>query len=206
MLIAASGTAYGAWPDNPLPLTEEDPLRGKPGFPYVQDKVVQEALADRFAAAHPETRVLRTRATLVLGPHVDNFVSRYFRRPVIFVVRGYNPPAPIVHEEDVAAATWALLRDAPAGAYNLDAPNPITVGEAVTTVGRPVLALPAAVMYPLVRLGWRLRLKVLTEAPPPMLDYLRYPWACDGSRVTEVTDFRYRFDARATLADFVRHL
>ena len=206
MLIAASGTGYGAWPDNPVPLTEEDPLRGRPGFPYVEDKVAQERMADAFAAAHPETRVLRTRATLVLGPHVDNFVSRYFRRPVAFVVRGYNPPAPVVHEEDVAAATWKLLREAPAGAYNLDAPDPIRLKEALAITGRPVLALPAAIMYPLVRVGWRLRLKALTEAPPAMLDYLRYPWSCDGSRVTRVTDFRYRYDARATVVDFARHL
>jgi len=206
MLIAASGTAYGAWPDNPVPLTEADPLRGKPEFPYVQDKLAQEVLADAYEGAHPETRVVRTRATLVLGPHVDNFVSRYFRRPVAFVVRGYNPPAPIVHEEDVAEASWKLLQQAPAGAYNLDAPDPITLGEALEALGRPVLALPAAMMYALVRLGWRLRLRALTEAPPAMLDYLRYPWSCDGSRVTEVTDFRYRYDARATLGDFLRNL
>ena len=206
MLIAASGTAYGAWPDNPVPLTEEHQLRGKPGFPYVQDKVAQETLADVYAAALPDARILRTRATLVLGPHVDNFVSRYFRRPVAFVLRGYNPLAPIVHEEDVAAATWKLLQQAPAGAYNLDAPDPIALAEALATLGRPVVALPPALMYPLVGVGWRLRLRALTEAPPPMLDYLRYPWTCDGSRVTRVTDFRYQYDARATLADFIRHL
>ena len=121
----------------------------------------------------------------------------------------------IVHKstEWIYRGIWKVLvdlfrvpREAPAGAYNLDAPAPITVKEALAILDRPVLALPAAIMYPLVGLAWRLRLKAVTEAPPAMLDFLRYPWACDGSRVTEVTDFRYRYDARATVLDFARHL
>ena len=53
LLISSSATVYGAWPDNPARLTEEAPLRGKPGFPYVEDKLEQENLAARYAEEHP---------------------------------------------------------------------------------------------------------------------------------------------------------
>ena len=38
LLVASSTTAYGAWPDNPVPLTEDDPVRGMPNYEYARDK------------------------------------------------------------------------------------------------------------------------------------------------------------------------
>src|SRR6266702_1832612 len=38
VLATSSTTAYGALPDNPVPLTEEDPPRATPDFVYAHDK------------------------------------------------------------------------------------------------------------------------------------------------------------------------
>ncbi len=203
LLIASSATVYGAWPDNPPLLSEDAPLRGKPGFPYVEDKLVQEELAARYAHEHPDCRVLITRATVVTGPHMNNFMARYFSRPVAFVVRGANPALPLVHEDDTAEATARILLQAPPGPYNINAPNPVPMREIVERMGARVLALPPAVLYPLATLGWKLRLRAITEAPPALLDYIRYSWNADGSKVTRVTDFQYRYDGRAALDAFL---
>lgn len=206
VLIASSATAYGAWPDNPPLLKETDPLRGKPGYSYVEDKIVQEHLTAQFMATHPRTRVITIRPSVVIGEHVDNFISRFYTRSLGITVRGTNPPTPLVHQDDVAEAMWSLLsEDAPSGAYNLDAPGPPPLQEAARMTSGRVLEVPAPALYVLAAVGWRLRLRVLTEAPPPMLDYLRYPWASDGSKVTRLTDFCYRYTAREALADFVGH-
>ena len=204
LLIASSATVYGAWPDNPPSLTEDAPLRGKPGFPYVEDKLRQEALAARYAQEHPDCRVLLTRASVVTGPHMDNFLSRFFLKPISFAVRGTNPLIPLVHEDDTAEATWKILSQAPPGAYNLNAPNPVPLSEITQRIGARVLALPPALLYPLAGLAWRLRLRALSEAPPAMLDYIRYSWVADGSKVTRATDFRYRYDGYAAMEDFLR--
>ena len=204
VLVTSSATAYGAWPDNPLQLNETMPLRGKPGFSYVEDKVKQDLLTQQYAQEHPQSRVIITRMSVVMGPHVSNYISRYFLNAIAIVVRGFDPPAPIVQEDDVAQATTCLFLQAPSGAYNLDAPNPISVRQGIAAIGGRVLALPPAILYPLASLGWKLRLKFLIEAPPAMLDYIRYPWSCDGSKVTRYTDFYYQFDAAACLAEFAR--
>lgn len=128
-LLASSSTAYGAWPDNPPALTEEHPLRGKPGFPYVEDQVALERLAWRWAEEHPDHRMLLTRATVVCGPNLDSFISRYLSKAVSFLVRGDDPPTPLVHEQDVAEATWRILAQAPTGAYNLNADGPLPLSE-----------------------------------------------------------------------------
>ncbi|RMF32903.1 MAG: NAD-dependent epimerase/dehydratase family protein [Chloroflexi bacterium] len=204
LLMASSATVYGAWPDNPPLLPEESPLRGKPGFPYVEDKLALEALTARYAKEHPNCRVLITRAVVVAGPNVNNFLSRFLERPVMFVARGADPPVPLVHEDDVAEAKARLLLEAPAGAYNLSAPNPVRLREASRRAGTRVVALPPGLLYLLAGLAWKLRLRWLSEAPPAMLDYIRYPWTADGRKVTRVTGFRYRYDGPATLEAFLR--
>ncbi|NOX62685.1 MAG: NAD-dependent epimerase/dehydratase family protein [Chloroflexi bacterium] len=203
LLIASSATTYGAWPDNPPLIPEDAPLRGKPGFPYVEDKLVQEELAARYASEHPACRVLLTRASVVTGPHMNNFMARYFVRPVAFIVRGANPALPLVHEDDAAEATAKILLQAPPGPYNINATNPVPIREIMQHMNARVLALPPAILYPLAALGWKLRLRALTEAPPPMLDYIRYPWVVDGNKVTRVTDFQYRYDGVAALEAFL---
>src|ERR687896_1542542 len=49
-LVASSSTAYGAFPDNPVKLTEEDPVRGVSSFPYARDKTESDRLCQLWAA------------------------------------------------------------------------------------------------------------------------------------------------------------
>lgn len=203
LLVSSSATVYGARADNPPLIPETAPLQGRPGFPYVEDKLAQEELAARYAHEHPECRVLVTRASIVVGPHMNNFMSRYFTRPLAFVVRGANPPMPLVHEDDTARATAHILLQAPPGAYNINAPTPVPLRDIITRVNARVIALPPRVLYPLAAVGWKLRLRFITEAPPAILDYIRYPWVADGSKVTRVTDFRYQYDGYSALEAFL---
>ena len=45
--MTSSATAYGAFPDNPMPIAEDWPVRGQPDFSYARDK----AEADRALPA-----------------------------------------------------------------------------------------------------------------------------------------------------------
>ena len=65
---------------------------------------------------------------------------------------------------------------------------------------RPCVALPAAVIYPLASLGWRLR---LLRFPPGLLDYIRYPWVADTARLTDELGFRPRFSSRDAMATYL---
>ena len=203
VLLASSSTAYGAWPDNPPLLVETDPLRGKPGFPYVEDKVALEGLASAWADEHPDARTLLTRATIVCGANLDNFISRYLERTPAVLVRGADPATPLVHEDDVAEATWRILAQAPAGAYNLNAEGPLPLSELARRIGARTVALPPALLYPLAGAAWKLRLRRLAEAPPAMVDYLRWSWVSDGTKVTRETDFRYTRTAEEAFEEYV---
>ena len=64
----SSATVYGAWPNNPVPLTEDAPLRPNPHFsPAVQGAEVERLLAE-WRAEHPDVTVTTLRSAPVVGP------------------------------------------------------------------------------------------------------------------------------------------
>ena len=52
-----AATVYGAWPTNPVPLTEDAPLRPNPGFAFAVQKAEIERLTAEWQDAHPGTTV-----------------------------------------------------------------------------------------------------------------------------------------------------
>jgi UDP-glucose 4-epimerase len=201
VILLSSAKVYGAYPDNPSALAEDAPLRGCPGFGYVEDKLELERMAARYAHEHPEARVILVRPVVVAGPHMQNYLSRALEKPFMFLPWGTNPPLQLVHEQDAAQALVMLLYEGPSGPYNLGAPNPIPFLEVVRRAR--VVRLPWSLLYPLTSAAWRMGWRAFTEAPPALLHYLRWPWVVDGSRITRSTSFAYRFDTPATLADYL---
>ena len=78
LLVASSTTAYGAWPDNPVPIPEEHPVRGLPAYEYARDKTEIDRLCQLWAAQHPDSTMTIVRPTIVFGPNVDNYIVRFW--------------------------------------------------------------------------------------------------------------------------------
>jgi subtilase family serine protease len=62
---------------------------------------------------------------------------------------------------------------------------------------------PPPLLAALLDLIWRLRLPLL-GAPAPLLDFLRYPWVLDSSRLTEELGFTFQHSSREALAIMLR--
>ena len=75
----SSHTVYGAFPDNPVPITEEPPLRPLPGFQYSESKVRSEQILQRFSQENPDITVTVLRCCMVIGPSGTNYVTNSFR-------------------------------------------------------------------------------------------------------------------------------
>ncbi len=80
VVFASSAAVYGAWPENPLPITEDQWPRPNHQCRYAVDKLRVERLCQASAPA----LVLRIGA--VLGPHADPRVAR--------AVHGYRLAVP----------------------------------------------------------------------------------------------------------------
>jgi nucleoside-diphosphate-sugar epimerase len=199
LVHVSSATVYGAHPDNEFPLTEASPLRATPDFPYAWQKLEAERMVEAFREERPEVVVTTLRPAVVLGPGVENAVSRMLEAPRLLAVRGYEPPVQVVHEEDLAAALrHALSVDLP-GAYNVAADGWLAAEEAAALVGRKRLELPEAVAFAVV--GRLARLGLL-EIPPGALPYLMHPWVVDAARLRS-TGWRPTRSNRETLLEAV---
>jgi UDP-glucose 4-epimerase len=76
VLVTLSAAAYGAFPDNPVPLTEDDPVRGVSAFSYTRDKTEADRLCQLWAARYPDRTMTIVRPCVVFGPNVDNYLMR----------------------------------------------------------------------------------------------------------------------------------
>ena len=203
LVVTSSTTAYGAHADNPVPLTEADPLRATPSYQYAYDKIMVEARLSVYQDLHPDCDVVIARPAIVLGPHAQNFLGRYVDRKIIpWTTR----PAPmnLLHEEDIADALHHLITQAPRGVYNVAPAEAVDLAQVLKESGRIVISLPSWLLRPLTQLAWWLRITLLTEAPGAMIDFIKHSWAADGSKIERETTFRYRHTSRQALEDFLQ--
>jgi len=203
LMVASSGTAYGVWPDNPVPLTEADPLRAHPQFQYAREKTEIDLMCQKFMEEHPEITMSIIRPCVVYGPLVNNYLSGLLSTPVVAVPRNFNPDLQFVHEDDVAGAITAIIEKQGTGAFNVAPADTITLMEAAELTGRPIIRLPEKMMEAVIGLTWKLQLPFV-NAPPSLLDFMRWPWVLDNSRLTKDLGYRFRYSTRETVEIMLR--
>jgi len=196
VLVTSSATAYGAFPDNPVPLTEGHPVRGVPDFEYARDKAESDRLCQLWACEHPDRVMTIVRPCIVFGPTVDNYISRTFKDQPFFADFGEGDvPVQFVHEDDVVDALVGLLDGRHAGAFNVSPDDWMTVGECAELVGLRLLRVPFGPYRALAQAMWRLR---RVEAPAGNLSFVRYPWVASNEKLKQTLDWAPRHTSRET--------
>jgi nucleoside-diphosphate-sugar epimerase len=181
IVLLSSATVYGAWPDNPVPLTESAPLRPNPGFVDAVHHAEAERLLADWADDHPGTRVAILRPVTVVGPGVDTWLSRALSGDRATRVTGSNLPRQFVHVDDVAAAVILAAVEPLTGTFNVT-PDGWVAESTVRALGRgrPVVPLPRNVAAVAALLGWEAHLAV---TPPALLPLLEHPWVVANDRL-----------------------
>ncbi len=214
LVYASSVAAYGFYPENPQPLTEEVPARGSESFYYSAQKAeletaLQELLLGSAVAAYVfrPCIVAGPRATMLiektvegvrLGDPLPALRRRLARLPLPKpVLPDPGAPVQLVHHDDVARALAAAIagKGAP-GAYNLAGEGEISVTDIAHALGWHSVPLPS----PAVGLGARVAglLTFLT----PQLEWaaaLRTPVLMDTAKARRELGWEPRFDAAETL-------
>lgn len=202
LVVTSSGTAYGAYCDNPDLLTEDMPIRGH-DYQYANDKrIIEEKLAE-FQSEHSEVDVVIARPAVICGPHIENFISRYITKLIVPLVKNSFSRVQLLHEEDAVRAIYTLVKEAERGAYNLGPKETLTQQELVSITGGNLLRIGPRLIRWLTDFGWVFRLKFLTEAPSSMLDFIEFSWVVDGTKIERKTSFRYMHSSKQALKEFV---
>ncbi len=158
VVALSSATVYGAWPNNPIPLTEDSPLRPNPDVAYA----VQKSYVEHLVADWADADVARTAAVLrpvtALAADGDTWVASALAEAASIRAGEDDPPAQFVHLDDLATAVDLARRSHLDGPYNV-APDGWIAGATVRALhgAGPRLRLPDRLAPRLEHIRWRLR-------------------------------------------------
>ena len=196
VLVTSSATAYGAFPDNPVPLTEEHPVRGVPDFEYARDKAEIDRLCQLWALQNPERTMTIVRPCIVFGPTAENFIVRLWtKQPFQADFGGPDVPIQLVHENDLVEALTGLLDGRHAGAFNIAGDGTMTLRECADVIGLKRRRVPLSLYWRLASLLWLLR---LSETPPGNLHFAIHPWVISNEKVKRTLGWQPRHTTRET--------
>src|SRR3954453_15225852 len=196
VMVTSSSTAYGAFPDNPVPITEDWPVRGVPDFEYARDKAESDRMCHRWAPQPPERTMTIVRPCIVFGPNVDNFIVRLFTNsPFATDLGNLDQATQYVHEDDLVEALVTLLTGRHAGAFNVAGDGTVTFGECAEIVGLKTRRNPLGVARRLATLTWKLR---ASETPPGQIRFAIYPWVVSNEKLKRETGWKPRHTSRET--------
>jgi nucleoside-diphosphate-sugar epimerase len=190
VVYTSSVAVYGAWPENPVPLTEDAQRRPMPGFGYSEDKAAVEFWLDAFEREADAPSVARLRLHAVVGPNAQPLLNRLARSRFYLRTPEDPPPVQCLWEDDAVDAVLMALHRRAAGSFNIAASEPRPWPELAGRHHRLTIGIPYAVADTAHRLLWH-----VTPAlgDPGWLAGLRYPLVVDCARAARVLDWRANY-------------
>lgn len=171
LVVTSSGAAYGYHADNPVPLAEDDPLRGNPEFAYSDHKRQVEELLALARALHPDLHQVVFRPGAILGDTVDNQITALFEKRFVLGVAGADAPFCFVWDRDVVACLRKAVLEDVDGVFNLVGDGRTTMPAIARRLGRRYVPVPAGVLAGALGLLHAAR---LTRYGPEQVGFLRY--------------------------------
>ena len=197
----SSTMVYGARADNSAFLPEERALSANGAIGGMRDMVEIEAFCNGFRGQNPEISLTVLRFPGIVGPKADTRLTRWLSSPASPVLMGFDPLMQVVHEDDVVEAlVHAAVQDVP-GVFNIAADGALPLSRLRRLAGKhapPVFHLAAYWGNPLLA---AFRFPVNKVWPVP-LDYLRYPWVGDLTKMRHSFGFAPRYTAAEALREF----
>jgi nucleoside-diphosphate-sugar epimerase len=181
VVLLSSATVYGAWPNNPVPLTEAATLRPNPGFAFAAERAEIERLAGEWRDDHPGSTVTVLRPVRCAAVDLADWLVTALRPVPAVPENADEPPVQFVHLDDLAAAVDLGRRQRLDGAFNV-APDGSIPGDQVRSLtGAPLkVPLPERLAGRLV--SWRFRWGI-GQTPPELLAYTLHPWVVANDRL-----------------------
>ena len=136
VIAVSSAAAYGPRKNGGRAVDEETALVSAQEFEYGRHAVTADRLCQLWAARHADRTMTLLRPALVLGPTVDNSISRLWTHPP-FHARFADPQDEVqaVHEDDFVEALIGLAVSGTGGTFNVAGEGIVSVGECAEVTG-----------------------------------------------------------------------
>jgi UDP-glucose 4-epimerase len=192
VIVTSSGAAYGNHADNPVPLNEDDPLRGNVDFPYARNKREVEEMLTEWHDLHPHLAQTVFRPCTVLGPTTSNQITAMFERPVVMGLTGTATPFSLIADSDVVAALVQAVRRPKPGIYNLSSDGMLSLREIAGLNHKLYLPIPPGLLKAAL---WLLKSLRLTNLGPGHVKFIQYRPVLANHKLKTEFGFTPQFNA-----------
>jgi UDP-glucose 4-epimerase len=201
LVVKSSAAVYGSTPRDPAMFTEDMGAKRSPSGGFGKDSIEVEGYVRGFARRRPDTDILTLRFANIVGPRIRTSITDYFNLPAIPVPLGYDARMQFMHEDDAIDALVRATTGGAKGVVNLAGDGVVTVLQAASIVGRPVLPLP----LPAAGIAGSLAKRFgLADFSSDQMSFLAFGRGLDTSRMRTVLGFEPRYTSRGAFEDFAR--
>ena len=171
LLVLSTFHIYGAHPYNHIPIHEDEPLRAGQTFPQLADAVQLDNQSLTWIYQHRGVRTVMLRPCNVVGPNLQNAMSKFLRLKTVPYLLGFNPMLQFIHELDLRDAIVIAALGAPTGVFNLTGTGALPYRHALELVGARQIPVTESLA------GAYLRIAGLfgPTFPPYLVDFFKYP-------------------------------
>jgi nucleoside-diphosphate-sugar epimerase len=181
VVFVSSAAVYGAWPDNPVPLSEDASVRPDPNWPPAIALAEAERVLAEYRDDNPSSAVCILRPAIVVGPDVDSWHDEALAGLQRLGTMAFDRPVQFVHPDDLASAVALAVTRRLDGVYNVAPDGWLADRQARALAGRtPVVELPDRV--------FRLAMPIARRAkwwltPSGAERYVSSPWVVAADRL-----------------------
>lgn len=199
LVVKSTAAVYGSGPRDPALITEEDAPRHPPTSGWAKDSAEVEDYVRSFGRRRSDVRIATLRFANIVGPGMRTGMTSYLTMPVVPTVIGFDPRLQFVHEDDAIEVTRRVVLQGSRGTYNIAGDGVVLLSQAVRTMNRMMLPLPAVVLpfagRSLARGAW-------ADFSRDQIRYLTYGRALDTRAAVNELGFRPRYSSEQALESF----
>ena len=128
VVVLSSALVYGARTDNPIPLSENAPVRPNPSIEAALERAELERLCGTWSRSRGATCAL-VRPCIVVGPENEKWLARSPWATAGLQISGVVAPVQFVHLNDLTSALLTICRSRVDGPVNVAPDGWLTVDE-----------------------------------------------------------------------------
>ncbi|HZQ86111.1 MAG TPA: NAD-dependent epimerase/dehydratase family protein [Acidimicrobiales bacterium] len=177
VVLLSSATVYGAWADNPVPITEDAAIRPNPGVEEAARCAEAERLVGEWAAEHPGAKVAVLRPATVVAPGAGNWLADALTGRYGAAATAPEPDRQFVHVDDVVSAIALAVEAGLDGVYNV-APSGAVAADVVRELGAWHLTVPLPRRLSSAASRWG-----LSPVPAAALPLIEHSWVVASDRI-----------------------
>lgn len=195
-IYMSTANLYGPSSSSSGFLSEDAPLHGADRSPEVRDLVALDMMIQSFFWKYPNTETVILRPVHIVGKHLNNAPTNYFRLPTAPTVLGYDPLLQLVHESDVVRAIELALDSSVRGIFNIVGKKQAPLSRLLERRHITAVPTPEFFLRPLMRNLFRYG---LSSYPSGEMDHLKFTCLVDGRRAHEQLGYAPAKSLGATL-------